>query len=60
MASINQEFIKENPNSYVSLNLMNPNKTTWGNKKTQELYDLMNQESQSTKNRKSILKYIVN
>lgn len=59
MASINQEFIKENPNSYVSLNVMNANKTTW-EIKTQELYDLMNQESQSTKNRKSILKYMVN
>ncbi len=58
MAVINQEFVKEKPNSPVSLNLASVYKTTWGKEKTAELFALMNNESQSSEKGKLISTYL--
>lgn len=58
MAVVNQEFIKEKPNSPVSLNIMNVYKTTWGKDKTIQLFALLNEESQNSKKGNAISTYL--
>ncbi len=54
----NQNFIKNNPNSPVSLHVLNIYKTTWGKDITQNLFALFNKENQLSKKGALISKYL--
>jgi peroxiredoxin/competence transcription factor ComK len=55
---IYQNFIKENPNSLVSVYLLSVYTTTWGKEKTEELYEKFSQDNKDTEYGKQILRYI--
>lgn len=57
-ALINQNFIKENPNSVVSLHILNIYKTTWGKSTTKELFALLSDEKKQSKKGNLVSKYI--
>ena len=52
------EFVKNNPKSIVSANILSIYSTTWGKEKTKELFDLFSIENKNSEYGKSILKYI--
>lgn len=52
------EFVKNNPNSIVSANILSIYSTTWGKEKTKELFDLFSLENKNSEYGKSISKYI--
>ena len=54
----NIEFIKENPNSIHSAYLLSVLSSTWGKKKTNELFDKFSIENKNSAYGKSISKYI--
>lgn len=53
-----QNFIKEYPNSLVSIYRLNIYKADWGKEVTIELFSLMNEQSLESKNGKSIARFI--
>lgn len=57
-ALVNQSFIKDNPNSPVSLHILNIYKTTWGKNITKELFALVSEENKQSKQGDLISKYI--
>ncbi len=52
------EFVKNNPNSIVSANTLSIYSTTWGKKKTKELFDQFSTENKASEYGKKIAKYI--
>jgi len=52
------EFIKKNPNSIVSAEILSVYSTTYGKKKTKELFDLFSSENKSTKYGEMVSDYI--
>jgi peroxiredoxin len=52
------EFVKENPNSIVSASMLSLYSTTWGKKKTKELYRQFSTENKNSEFGKEIAKYI--
>jgi thiol-disulfide isomerase/thioredoxin len=56
--TINQDFVREKPNSPVSLHILNIYKTTWGKEVTQELFNLTSKENQNSKKGNFISQYL--
>ncbi|MGC1205955.1 MAG: TlpA disulfide reductase family protein [Flavobacteriaceae bacterium] len=52
------EFVKNNPKSIVSANILSVYSSTWGKEKTKELFDKFSIENKSSEYGKSISKYI--
>jgi peroxiredoxin len=52
------EFVKNNPNSIVSANLLSIFSSTWGKEKTEELFEKFSTENKSSEYGKKIAKYI--
>lgn len=52
------EFVKNNPNSIVSASMLSLYSTTWGKKKTKELYEQFSKENKESKFGKEIFEYI--
>lgn len=52
------EFVKNNPNSIVSANILSVYTSTWGKEKTMELFDLFSTENKNSEYGKRISKYI--
>jgi peroxiredoxin len=52
------EFVKNHPNSIVSVSMLSLYSTTWGKEKTKELYDQLSIENKNTEFGKEITKYI--
>lgn len=57
-ASINQKFVEENPNSLVSIHILNIFKTTWGKEITTKLFGLIGEENKLSQKGESISKFI--
>ena len=55
---IYKEFIRENPNSEVSVESLNGFKFTWGKETTAELYNLLSRNIKNTEEGRSIKKYL--
>lgn len=51
-------FIKEYPNSYESIYVLNANKSIWNKKTVKSLFSLMNMEIQETEYGKSVARYL--
>ncbi len=56
--TIEQDFVKEYPNSYVSTHILNVYKTTWKKRKVLELFSKMSKEYKETENGKLISRFI--
>ena len=52
------EFVKNNPKSVVSANILSVYSTTWGKEKTKELFDQFSIDNKNSEYGKSISKYI--
>jgi peroxiredoxin len=52
------EFVKNNPNSIVSANMLSIYSTTWGKEKTKELFDQFSAENKNSEYGKKIARYI--
>ncbi|WP_257668970.1 TlpA disulfide reductase family protein [Parapedobacter tibetensis] len=52
------EFVKNNPNSIISANILSVYSTTWGKEKTKELFDQFSPENKNSDYGKKISKYI--
>ena len=55
---LEQDFIKNNPKSYVSASLIDIFSTTFGRKKTKELYGLLSDNLKNSSNGKNINRYL--
>lgn len=52
------EFVKNNPGSIASANILSVYSTTWGKQKSKELFDNFSEENKGSEYGKEILKYI--
>lgn len=57
-AEITQQFIRDYPDSYMSLKSLNGYKPAWGKKKTAELYALISPELRETQKGRDIAQFI--
>ncbi|QNM84568.1 AhpC/TSA family protein [Polaribacter pectinis] len=57
-AQINQDFIVENPNSLISLEILTDYKRQWGKKTTSELYDKLSSKNKNSKEGLQIYDYL--
>ena len=55
---IEQDFVKNHPNSIVSASVLSIYSSTWGKKKTEELYNFLSEEVKNTTYGKEIQNYI--
>lgn len=55
---IEKEFVKEYPNSYVSLLALDIYKFSWGKETTEEIYNMMSEERQNSEKGKAIARFI--
>lgn len=55
---LEKKFVRDNPNSIVSANLLSICSTTWGKEKTKELFDKFSVENKNTEYGKKITRYI--
>ncbi len=52
------EFVKNNPNSIVSVSMLSLYSTTWGKEKTKELFEQFSNENKNSEFGEKIIKYI--
>ncbi len=57
-SEINKAFVQENPNSEISINLLNGFKFNWGKETTKKLYNSLKPELHKTENGEKIKKYL--
>lgn len=55
---LEQEFIREYPNSFVSLLALDIYKFSWGKETTEEIYNLMNEERRNSEKGQAIARFI--
>jgi len=55
---IEQDFVKQNPNSIVSVSLLSGYATTWGKQKTIELFETLSDENKNSNYGKKVVQYI--
>ncbi|WP_394751274.1 redoxin domain-containing protein [Spongiimicrobium salis] len=55
---LEKKFVKDNPNSIISANMLNIYATTWGKQLTQELFNNFSEENKNSKYGKEIATYI--
>ena len=57
-SEINKDFVKENPNSKISVNLLNGFKFKWGKETTKKLYNSLKPELQNSESGEKIKRYL--
>lgn len=55
---LEKEFVREYPNSFVSLLALDIYKFSWGKETTEEIYNMMNEERQNSEKGKAIARFI--
>lgn len=55
---LEMEFVKNNPNSIVSVSMLAEYSTTWGKEKTLELFEYLSNENKNSEFGKKVAKYI--